>query len=350
MTLQSKSLIKATLSALYYSGAGKLLAPLTRGCGVIFMLHHVRPEPPEPFEPNRILKVTPDFLESVIVHVQEAGFDILPLDDVRGRIMEGNPRPFACFTFDDGYKDNRDHAYPLFKKHGAPFAIYVPTEYADGQGDLWWLVLEQVIRQAEQLTVEMNGDLRHFLLHTTAEKYAAFDAVYWWLRGLPEKQARAVVADLASVIGFDAARLCQELVMSWDEIRALAADPLVTIGAHTRRHMALAKLPLEEACEEIESSIKRVAMELRRPCRHFAYPYGCEHTAGEREFAMAAALGVETAVTTRKGLIHASHREQMTALPRLSLNGDYQEQRYVDVMLSGAPFALYNAVHRVAGA
>lgn len=350
MSLPSKSLIKATLSALYYSGAGRLLAPLTRGCGVIFMLHHVRPEPPEAFEPNRILKVTPDFLDSVIVHVQELGFDILSLDDVRGRLMDGGSRPFACFTFDDGYKDNREHAYPLFKKHNAPFTIYVPSDYPDGHGDLWWLVLEKVIRRAEQLTVEMEGEPRHFLLQTTAEKDAAFDAIYWWLRSLPERQARSVVAELASVIGYDAGGLCSELVMTWDEIRALAADPLVTIAAHTRRHMALAKLPLEEACDEIESSISRIVTELRRPCRHFSYPYGCERSAGEREFAIAAELGLDTAVTTRKGLIHPSHIANMTALPRLSLNGDFQEQRYVDVMLSGAPFALYNAVQRVAGA
>lgn len=349
MSLQSKSLIKATLSALYYTGAGRLLAPLTRGRGVIFMLHHVRPEPPQPFEPNRILKVTPDFLESVIVQVREAGFDIVALDDVRGRLMDSERRPFACFTFDDGYKDNLTFAYPLFKKHDAPFAIYVPSDYPEGNGDLWWLVLEAVIRQAEQLTVEIDGEPRHFLLLTTAEKDAAFHDIYWWLRRLPEVQARKVVSELASVIGYDAAGLCSELVMSWSEIRNLAADPLVTIGAHTRRHMALSKLRLEEACEEIEASVARVAEELRRPCRHFSYPYGCERSAGEREFAMTAELGLDTAVTTRKGLIYPGHIEHMTALPRVSLNGDYQDQRYVEVMLSGAPFALYNAVQRVAG-
>ena len=36
----------------------------------------------------------------------------------------------------------------------------------------------------------------------------------------------------------------------------------------------------------------------------------------------------------------------MTALPRLSLNGDFQDLRYIKVMLSGAPFAVWNAVHR----
>lgn len=350
MSLHSKALIKATLSALYYSGAGRLLSPLTRGAGVIFMLHHVRPEPPQEFEPNRILKVTPDFLDGVISHVLEAGFEVLALDQVRTRLDEGGGRPFACFTFDDGYRDNREFAYPLFKKHGVPFTVYIPTDFADGKGDLWWLVLERILRQAYEVEVRMAGEVRRFQTVSTAEKYAAFDAIYWWLRALPEMEARAVVADLAKQNGFEAGGLCSELAMSWDEIRALAADPLVTIGAHTRRHLALGKLSVVEACEEMDLSIQRVTAEIGRPCRHFCYPYGCEASAGEREFALARELGIETAVTTRKGLLYPGHAEKMTALPRLSLNGDFQDQRYVEVMLSGAPFAFLNAVQRVAGA
>ncbi|MBN9291936.1 MAG: polysaccharide deacetylase, partial [Hyphomicrobium denitrificans] len=45
-----------------------------------------------------------------------------------------------------------------------------------------------------------------------------------------------------------------------------------------------------------------------------------------------------------KGLIRAAHADAMTALPRLSLNGDYQDARYVKVLLSGLPFALRDGV------
>jgi len=49
--------MKAGLSALHYSGAGSLAAPLTRGAGVVFMMHHVSPAAAAPFEPNRILRI-----------------------------------------------------------------------------------------------------------------------------------------------------------------------------------------------------------------------------------------------------------------------------------------------------
>jgi peptidoglycan/xylan/chitin deacetylase (PgdA/CDA1 family) len=154
------------------------------------------------------------------------------------------------------------------------------------------------------------------------------------------------VADLAASIEFDQRALCADLMLSWDEIRQLAADPLVTIGAHTRRHYALAKLTLAQAQAEIEESRRRIERETGLACRHFSYPYGDEASAGKREFELVRELGLKTAVTTRKGLIHAQHARELTALPRVSLNGDYQNPRYIKVLLSGAPFAFFNLVQK----
>lgn len=350
MSRRSTALLKTALAAVHYSGAGNLLSPYTRGVGVIFMLHHVRPEPPDAFEPNRILKVTPGFLEDVIGEVRDAGFDVIGLDAVRERLEDGDSeRPFACFTLDDGYRDNRDYAYPIFRRYCVPFTIYVATDFADGRGDLWWLTLEDVLRAAPQITLGMNGMGRHFPLTTVAEKEAAHHEIYWWLRSIPEAQARAAVAELAAAHNINVSAAHAELCMSWDELRDLAEDPLVTIGAHTRSHFALAKLSEGEVRAEMAESIARVEKELKRPCRHFSYPYGCPESAGEREFRIAEELGLETAVTTQKGLLFAENAQAMTALPRLSLNGDFQDLRYVKALLSGVPFALMNTLQRISG-
>lgn len=346
MSRRSTKLLKAALSALHYSGADGLIAPFTAGNGVIFTLHHVTPDKPQAFDPNGILRITPQFLEGVIEQVRAAGFDFISLDDVPKRLAAPqSDRPFAVFTLDDGYRDNRDFAYPIFKRHGVPFAIYVVPDFADGEGDLWWLNLEEALRRLDQTTLEMNGKRQTISLLTADEKSAAFDEIYWWLRSLPEASARAVTHRLARDAGFDPKSVGRDLVMSWPELRELAADPLVTIAAHTCAHYALAKLPEDSVRDEMRLSARRIETELGRPCHHFSYPYGCEASAGEREFAIAAELGFATAVTTRKGLLHSSHATAPTALPRLSLNGEFQDARYVKVLLSGAPFALWNALH-----
>lgn len=348
MSRKSTKILKAALTALHAAGADRLFRPMTQGAGIIFMLHHVRPEPPRAFEPNRILKVTPEFLESVIREVSAQGLEPVSLDEAARRLEQGDTaRPFACFTLDDGYRDNLLHAYPIFKRYGVPFTVYVPAHYPGGGDHLWWLALEEAIRRSSTLVVEMDGETRRFDVATVDRKDAAFHDIYWWLRRLPEREARAVVAEMARQAGHDGAKLAADLLMTWDEVRALASDPLVTIGAHTCRHLALSGLPEAEARAEIEDSIRRIEAETGKPCRHFSYPYGDESTAGEREFSLAREAGVVTAVTTRKGLVEPGHKDTMTALPRLSLNGDYQDMRHVKVLMSGVPFALMNVAKRL---
>ncbi len=348
MSQTNTNLIKAGLSALHYSGLGQLLAPRTRGQGAVLMLHHVTPEPPAGFAPNALLQITPHFLDEVVREVRRQGYDTITLDEasdrISGRVKAS--RPFVCFTFDDGYRDNRDHALPVLARHGVPFTVYLTTDFADGQGFLWWLVLERVIAVRRYLSVDLAGKSKTFRCNSDAEKTAAFERIYWHLRTMPEVQARALVADLAHEAGLDPLAPCRELAMTWQEIREFATHPLVTFGGHTISHMALAKLSSADALAEIAGSVARIEAEIGRPCRHFSYPYGSVDAAGEREFEIAARLGLATAVTTRKGVIGAHAASRPTALPRLSLNGHFQNVRYFKALMSGVPFAALDLARR----
>lgn len=333
--------MQAGLAALHASRIDKLAAPFTRGEGVIFTLHSVHPEPPDAFDPNGVLRITPAFLETAIETVRGAGYETVSLDEAARRIKApGSGRPFACFTLDDGYRDNREHAYPVFKKHGVPFAIYVPAAYADGEGDLWWYALEAALRNGDRLAVSLGETAFDFDLASPDDKTRAFHEIYWTLRPRPEKELRAGVRAVADAMGYDASTLCRDLIMDWDEIRAFGDDPLLTVGAHTVNHYAVGKLPEDEAQGEIAGSVARIEKELGRPCRHFSFPYGDETSCGPRDFAIAEALGLETAVTTHKDVVRT--RYPMTGLPRVSLNGHFQEARFLEVMLTGLPFQLFD--------
>jgi peptidoglycan/xylan/chitin deacetylase (PgdA/CDA1 family) len=69
-------------------------------------------------------------------------------------------------------------------------------------------------------------------------------------------------------------------------------------------------------------------------------PYGDPASAGPRDFALARDIGFKTAVTTRKGVLYPAHRQYLSALPRVSLNGEYQSLDYTALYLTGLPFAL----------
>jgi peptidoglycan/xylan/chitin deacetylase (PgdA/CDA1 family) len=135
--------------------------------------------------------------------------------------------------------------------------------------------------------------------------------------------------------------------MSWDELKSFAADPLVTIGAHTVTHPNLAKQSEAVALNELRSSRERIEAALARPVLHLAYPYGDRIAAGQREFALAKAAGFKTAVTTRPGMIYPESAGYMTALQRVSLNGNYQDERILPVLTSGTATAMWNGFRRI---
>jgi peptidoglycan/xylan/chitin deacetylase (PgdA/CDA1 family) len=84
--------------------------------------------------------------------------------------------------------------------------------------------------------------------------------------------------------------------------------------------------------------------------QHLAYPFGDHSTVGVREFQIAAELGFKTAVTAESAMLFPAHRDQMTALPRIPIDGELQQGRYVRVLMSGAATAMFDGFGRVAAA
>ncbi|MBV8925312.1 MAG: polysaccharide deacetylase family protein [Bradyrhizobium sp.] len=342
------SIIRAGLEVLYFSGAHILLRPIFSGVGALFMLHHVRPGRDDDFQPNRHLEVTPQFLRATLAHLKSRDIDIITLDEVHQRLRSENfSRRFACFTFDDGYRDNRDHALPVMREFSAPFTVYVASDFAEGTGRLWWIELERAIASASSVEVDMGSGSLRFDASTASAKQAAFDRLHDWLRSLPEHDVQREVSGLCARHGIDQAAICRNLCMSWDELKAFAGDPLVAIGGHSITHCNLARQSEAVALKEMTVSRARIEEKLQRPVVHLAYPYGDKIAAGLREFALASAAGYKTAVTTRPGMVFPENAEHLTALPRVSLNGNYQDARILPVLTSGAATAMWNGFRRI---
>jgi peptidoglycan/xylan/chitin deacetylase (PgdA/CDA1 family) len=349
-TVPMKStIIRTGFDTLYFSGIHALLRRFFEGVGAILMLHHVRPPRDSEFQPNRGLEVSPEFLSHTLDWLRGEAIDIVSLDEMCRRLTERDfGRRFACLTFDDGYRDNKQWAYPILKAHQAPFAIYIPTSFPDRRGKLWWLALETVVADNERIVATVDGREQRYACATAAQKRETFDTIYWWLRSLAdEADIHAFVEALSARYGVDMAPVGDALCMTWDEIRELAADPLVTFGAHTVNHVMLGKADEATARTELAASREVIAAALGKPVLHFAYPYGGPDLVAKREFRLAAEVGYRTAVTTRPGVLFPEHAGHPMALPRLSLNGEYQQARYLEVLMSGTATALLNRFRRV---
>ncbi|WP_297103800.1 polysaccharide deacetylase family protein [uncultured Devosia sp.] len=332
--------IRASFELLWLTGMPRLFRLLSRSRGVIFTLHRVLPETPADFSPNAILQVQPDFLDYCLERIRDLGIDIISLDEALERLAAPRKgRPFVVLTFDDAYKDNLQFALPILQEHEAPFTLYVPTAFVDGVGQLWWQAIEDIIARQDAVAFTEGADTEYVETRTLAQKNDAFNRLYWRMRKLPEPERLTLLAEFSKAYGYDLDRQCRDLIMDWQQLRLFAGDPLCTIGAHTVHHYELAKLPLEQARNEMAQSVDVIEAQFGIRPRHFSYPLGGPLSCGPREFDLARELGFRTAVTTRPGGLYPHHLKTPTQLPRVSLNGYFQQRRYVEVFASGGLFS-----------
>lgn len=347
MSLRHKA-FSAAFTAIAATGADRWGRGLAQGKGAILTLHHVRPATAGGFRPNGLLEITPDFLDRALTLIRAEGYDIVSLDEALARLADPRPgRFFVALTFDDGYRNNLDQAWPVLAKHQAPWTLYVVRGFAERTARLWWLELEEAIRALLRLSLDLPDGRFEMPAGTDAEKQKAFDQLYWRLRKGPEAILLSVISDLGRQAGIDPVALVERECLPVETLRSLAGAPGVTIGAHTLSHPMLAKHPEAEARREIAESKTWLEEALGAPVRHFAYPVGDPTSAGPREFALAQEAGFVSAVTTRPGHLFAEHVEHLHALPRVSLNGLHQSEAALRALLSGLPFLLWNRGRKV---
>jgi peptidoglycan/xylan/chitin deacetylase (PgdA/CDA1 family) len=318
--------VRLALQSLHLSGLAQAARPVTQGQGVIFCLHHIYSDRGEDsgFFPNANLASTPEFLDAALTGLRRRGYEFISIGDVPQRLA-------------DGYLNNLQHAAPVFQAHGCPYTVYVAPGLIDATTEMWWTALEDMIRAGRSGNLSIGDHKVALPCASDADKWAAWHRLAGPLHAMPEHEQRLWVRHNAARLGIDLARQCRDVFMTWDDVRRMAADPLATIGAHTNNHLALKKLPADEALAEMAHSGQRISSEIGKQVQHFAYPYGNVAHAGPRDFALAQQAGFATAVTTRLGTVFSEHAAHLHALPRVMVSGKYQKSAWLNVLASGLP-------------
>jgi peptidoglycan/xylan/chitin deacetylase (PgdA/CDA1 family) len=272
--------------------------------GTIFMLHRVFPYEKGNILYNENMKLSPEELDRIILSLKQDKRIFLSLDELTEIVKSKKQtrHKFIVFTLDDGYKDNLTHAYPVFKSHRVPFCVYVTNSFPDQTADLWWYALEQLILQNDVLRFP-NGNRASN--NTMSKKKKNFLLLR---RDVLNEYFKDPIAYFKRVgeLQFDIANERKKLCLTWDEIKLLSNDPLVTIGSHTVNHYPLSKLDYQTAENEIRLSKTDLERKLDRKIKHFAFPFGSKNEADEREYKIIKSIGFDTAVTTLHGRFHIS--------------------------------------------
>ncbi len=318
-TYYKKQLAQALAPCFDMFQINRMVKPFYGGVGHILMLHRVVPSGNEPRIHNHLsLEITPKHLDNILGYLSNAGYDFISIEEVPDRLKVKSKKRFIVVTFDDGYNDNLQYALPVFEKYAVPFTIYLCNDFPDNKIFLWWYMLEDVLLRNNELAFSADGEHYSFDSSTKLKKEKVFNKIR--KRKNDGHISDQALKSLFQNQGIDTDNYPNDKVLQWNEIKKLAAHPLVTIGAHTASHSSLKTLKEEELLHEVRDAKMKLEEAIGKPVDHIAYPFGSPAEVGRREIELVRKLGFETAVTTSLGNIHPVHIGQLHCLPRISIN------------------------------
>ena len=343
-SFKKKQLIAKVGPLLKKTGVHHLFRPLYGGIGHILMFHRVVPESNRARIHNHLsLEVSPTHLEEIILHLKRKKYRFISLDEMYEGLVHGTLKEkFIVVTFDDGYRDNLEIAYPILKKLNVPFTIYIATQFPDKGAVLWWYMLEESLLKRSEVRFTLGQNNFHFHTRNQQEKEQAFSELRSLINQTFDKDR---FNDVLSAIFADREEnpfdYVESLSLNWEEIAQLSTDPLLTIGAHTIHHYPLTQLSDDELLLEMDGSRKLIADKIGKEVHHFAYPFGKPPEAGLREFECAKHLNFKTATTTRVANVFPAHKDHLECLPRVTINR-VTDKHILDLQMQGfLPFIVH---------
>ncbi len=285
---------------------------LAAGCGMLGLLeradrerrdllrvltyHRVGEAAQDPTLYSGLVSATPAVFEGQMRYLA-AQYTVLSLPEVLECRRSGRELPpgAVLITFDDGYADMAEHAWPILRRRGLPAVLFVPTAFPDHpERAFWWDRLHAAIECARRAP-PLETPIGSLPLVTARQRRRAFRRLKQLVKSLPHARAMALVDAWCRELGAPSSR---NPVLGWEALRQLSREGLA-ICAHTRSHPLLDRISADEAHAEVAGSLADLRRELGEALPSFAYPDG--HVAPGAVRALEAE-GVELAFTTSWGV------------------------------------------------
>jgi peptidoglycan/xylan/chitin deacetylase (PgdA/CDA1 family) len=255
-------------------------------------------------------------------------FEIIPLSylaslqEIHGRELPKNR--LCALTFDDGWYDFYEHAYPILKLHEAPATVFLPTDFIGTDRWFWTDYLGFLLdRMAASWDLvkgipTFRNPLADLIVHMPGTQETRLEKAITLLKNHRMEEIEQLLSELTAVLGEDSTPL-DRAFLSWEEVREMAGSGLISFGSHTAGHRILTTLTEEEAEHELKKSrdvlITQKAVD--PTFVSFGYPNG---NFTNRLSEMVQETGYHLAVTTQPGWNR--HGESLYTLRRIAIHQD----------------------------
>lgn len=280
----------------------------------ILMLHRVLASDAEAALPHRrALCIGAGAFERLLVWLSRH-FDCVSMEELLGE--RAGSRPRLALTFDDGWRDNAEVAFPLLQRYRIPASVFLATDYIGTDRRFWWEALGETFWQRPyeatglvQALAELDFTVPRALCipDFTTERSKAIGSFLQQLKRLPAQTLDELTRYCPPQSGRDA--------LDWQQVEYMEASGLVRFGSHGAGHAILTQLDKPA----LEDDLRRAAAALGRHCKAplgvFCYPNG-NHDAQVRE--AVSAQGYRYALGTQPGLLGSD--SPPLALPRIDVS------------------------------
>ena len=302
--------IKAAVKSAVATSTGWRLATRSRPAGCIVLLYHRIGRRGDPF-PNLDVASFAAQVEWLTRNCR-----VIAPEALRDRARHApSGRPEVVITFDDGYRDYHDLAYPVLKAHGVRAINFLSTAYLDDPALAgWWDTLHLAVRASTRVRVSLPW--RHDAIALAGRgRERLLRAAKDYIKRQPNAERDALMRALVAALGVDAAALrVTRQMMTWEEVRQVR--PFTMFGGHTHTHTIVSRLDPAELEDEIRMCRDRLQAETGVAPHSFAYPNGQAADFTDLAKTTLRRYGFSVAFSAIPALVDA--RTDWMAIPRLA--------------------------------
>jgi peptidoglycan/xylan/chitin deacetylase (PgdA/CDA1 family) len=286
-------------------------------------------------------------LDEMVSLVAEQGLEVVTLEEACRRLVERDvSRRFVAFSFDGAYRSILTSVLPLFEKRAMPFTLFAGSDFLGTGRVPWWLALEALFKSCDRILLQIEGESYAPRWRTLEERQQSFSGIHHRLARMDSAERTELVEAACTVHGVDVRALARREMLSAEELKALQAHGLVTIGSLAGGIQALAEMSFDAARDALVASQSAIEVATGVKPRALAYPGGTMSGIAARDLRIARELGFEIGLTSMEGALWQEHGRELLALPRIEL--DNNPATLVRALMLGAQSAA-PAPNRLAG-
>ena len=252
-------------------GLSRVVGPLSRWRGLLVFNYHRIGSPDQTGCDPGLWSATPEQFDAQIRFLKD-NYPIIGLDDL-ANVAERPDQQRVMITFDDGYRDNHDLAFPILQQNQAKAVFFLATGFLDQPRLAWWDQISCIVRSGKFDEIPFSRWLDSPLSCVNGHRPETLRKVLQTYKQLPAHELESYLNFLEYLAGDLKYPCANELWLTWDQVRRMAAGGM-EFGAHTVNHPILANHPDDVQSWEVHESKRRIETEIGGPISAFSYPVG----------------------------------------------------------------------------